>query len=279
MPAGTVVRAGNDGCQTKAAQSMEQTCADAWHGRGGPLNVADLMRTATGQGYLDARFTRSDLTINKEDRRATISLAIETGQRYFFGPITVQQDAILDSAMQRLLRIHQGDPYSVDALLRTQYVLDDTQYFANVEIETAERDRERLIVPVTIRAKPNQRHRYAASVGYATDTKARGRLTWDNRRVNTQGHRWQVGLIGSGTVDEASFRYIIPVMDIALEKLEFSLIARNEELGDTLSKKQELGTGLTQVFGKWQRVLFLELDGPKTRQVSLVSVATQPLED
>lgn len=225
---------------------------------------ADLLRTATGQGFLDARLTRNELTIDKEERRATIALALETGPLYHFGPITVQQDAILDSAMQRLLRIHEGDPYTVDALLRTQYILDDTQYFSSVEIETVERDRERLIVPINVRAKPNQRHRYAASVGYATDTKARGRLTWDNRRVNTSGHRWQVGLIGSGTVDEASFHYIIPVRDIALEKLDFSLLARNEELGDTLSKKNELGAGLTQVLGRWQRVLFLRLSDETT---------------
>ena len=225
---------------------------------------ASLLRTATGQGFLDARFTRNELAIDKEERRATIGLALETGPRYFFGPITVQQDAILDSAMQRLLRIREGDPYSIDALLRTQYILDDTQYFANVEIETAERDRERLVVPVSIRAQPNQRHRYAASVGYATDTKARGRLTWDNRRVNTRGHRWQVGVIGSSVVEEATLRYIIPVMDIALEKLDFSLLNRNEELGDTLSKKKELGAGLTEVLGRWQRVLFLRLSDETT---------------
>jgi translocation and assembly module TamA len=225
---------------------------------------ASLLRTATGQGYLDARYTSNELVIDTQERRAMIELKLETGSLYRFGPITVQQDAILDSAMQRLLRMREGDPYTVDALLRTQYVLDDTQYFANVEIESGERDRERLIVPVSIRAQPNLRHRYAASVGYATDTRLRGRLTWDNRRVNEKGHRMQVGLIGSSIVEEASVRYIVPVMDIALEKLDFSLLTRNEELGDTLSKKDELAAGLTQVLGRWQRVVFLRLSNEET---------------
>jgi translocation and assembly module TamA len=101
-------------------------------------------------------------------------------------------------------------------------------------------------------------------VGYATDTRLRGRLTWDNRRVNEKGHRMQVGLIGSSIVEEASVRYIVPVMDIALEKLDFSLLTRNEELGDTLSKKDELAAGLTQVLGRWQRVVFLRLSNEET---------------
>ncbi len=224
----------------------------------------NLLRAATNQGYLDAKLTRNDLVIDTMERRATIDLELETGPQYHFGPIAVEQDAILDSAMQRLLRMREGDPYSVDALLRTQYVLDDTQYFSTVEIETGERDRERLIVPISIKAAPNKRHRYAASVGYATDTKARGRLTWDDRRVNSRGHRMQVGLTGSSVVDEASIRYAIPVMDLALEKVEFSLLTRNEELGDTISKKDELAAGLTEVMGKWQRVVFLRLSNEKT---------------
>jgi translocation and assembly module TamA len=229
----------------------------------------NLLRTATSAGFLDATFTSSELVIDREAREATVVIALDTGPQYRFGRIDIAQDTILDSAMRRLLRIHEGDPYSVDALLRTQYVLDDTQYFVNVDIETGERDRSTLLVPVTIRAQPNPRHRYAASLGYATDTRARGKVTWDNRRVNRRGHRLQLGLIGSGTVEEASLHYAIPVMDIALEKLDFSALARNEELGDTFSRKKELQAGLTEVLGKWQRVVFVRL----SREVTEVPLA------
>ncbi len=225
----------------------------------------DLLRTATNQGFLDARLVRNELVIDTTDRRATIDLELETGEMYRFGAITIEQDAILASSMQRLLRMREGDPYSVDALLRTQYVLDDTQYFASVEVETGDRNQEQLTVPVSIRAQPNQRHRYAVSAGYATDTRARGRLTWDNRRVNARGHRLQVGLIGSDVVEEASASYAIPVMDVALEKLEFSVLTRNEEFGDTISQKDELAVGLTEALGnKWQRVVFLRLSNEKS---------------
>jgi len=239
----------------------------------------ELLRTATNQGFLDARLTRNEIVIDTAERRATIDIALETGSPYRFGAITVEQDAILDSSMQRLLRMREGDSYSVDALLRTQYILDDTQYFTNVEIETGERNPATLTVPVSIRAQPNPRHRYAVSAGYATDTKTRGRLTWDDRRVNRRGHRLQVGLVGSSVVEEASVRYAIPVMDVALEKLEFSFLTRNEELGDTLSKKEELAAGLTQALGKWQRVLFLRLSNEKTELPATDTEPASSLED
>src|SRR6185295_5814014 len=67
---------------------------------------------------------------------------------------------------------------------------------------------------------------------------------------------------------EISARYAIPVMDVALEKVEFSTAAKEEELGDTLSQRVEGGVGLTQVHGTWQRVLFVTLSNETTTEPS-----------
>ena len=49
-----------------------------------------------------------------------------------------------------------------------------------------------MTVPITIRGERIRRDRYSVSAGYGTDTGVRGKFTWDNRRVNNRGHRWQV---------------------------------------------------------------------------------------
>lgn len=218
-----------------------------------------LLRTAINNGYLDAHWTRSDLIIDSVERRAYVALEMETGERYHFGAITIKQNVIHDDKMRRLLRMHEGDPFSLDALLQSQYVLDDTQYFSGASVESGERDTESLAVPVSVTAGPNKRNAYTASVGYGTDTKARGKLTWTNRYFNQDGHRVGVELTGSGIGYEATARYTIPVLDIALEKLEFSYTKKKEELADATSYKDELAAGLTQVLGSWQRVLFTRL--------------------
>ena len=223
-----------------------------------------LVRAAKNDGYLDAHLTKNDLVIDRTERRATVAIEIETGERYHYGEIKIEQAVINDDAMQRMLRMKQGDPYTLDSLLRTQYVLDDSLYFSIVDVDSGDPDRQNRTVPVTITARPNRRNSYAASVGYATDTRERGKLTWDNRRVNAKGHRFKFELTGSSVLKEISARYAIPVMDVALEKVEFTTAAKEEELAATLSQRVEGGVGLTQVQGTWQRVLSVTLSNETT---------------
>lgn len=224
----------------------------------------ELLRTARNEGYLDAHLTKSDLIIDRTERRANVILEMATGERYVFGAIDISQDAINDQPMRRLLRMQSGDPYTLDSLLRTQYVLDDSQYFSSVDIESGEPDRSAHLVPVKIAASPRRRHRYGASLGFGTDTRLRGRFTWDDRRVNRDGHRLRVELLGSSIVKEITGRYSIPVLDVALEKLEFAATAKEEERADLASELIEVGAGLTQAIGSWQRVLSVRLSNEKT---------------
>ena len=225
-----------------------------------------LVRAAKNDGYLDARLTKNELVIDRAERRASAIIEMDTGKRYSFGEIKTAQDVIEDDSMRRMLRMKQGDPYTLDSLLRTQYVLDDSQYFSTVNIETGTADRDALTVPVTVSAEPNRKHRFATSLGYGTDTEARGKFTWDNRRVNRAGHRFKMELLGSSIIKELGARYAIPVMDVALEKLEFTANLAEEEIGDTESRRAETGAGLTQVQGRWQRVVFVRLSNETTTE-------------
>lgn len=215
-----------------------------------------LLRIAANRGYLEAHWTESDLLIDREHLHATAKMHLATGERYTFGAIDVQQNVIDDDVMQRLLRMQQGDPYSLDTLLQTQYVLDDTNYFRGVEVSPGTPDPETHTVPVSIIAKPNLKNRYAISAGYGTDTQARGTVTWDRRLLNRRGHRAKFSATASAVGYETSARYIMPVRDVALEKIEFTLSNIKEELADTVSYRTEFTPSFTQVMGGWQRVLF-----------------------
>lgn len=215
----------------------------------------DLLRVARNRGYVEAKLTRHELLIDLEARRATANLTLATGPRYSFGDITISQDVLRPDLMNRLIRFEEGEPYSLDALLTTQYALDDSQYFSTAEVQTGAIDREAHTIPVTIFAQPGKKHRYTASVGYGTDTKARGRLAWNNRRINDRGHRSEVELTASSVLTDISARYIIPIDDIALEKLEGGGGWKREELGDLISTQLGAAVGITEILGNWQRVL------------------------
>ena len=221
---------------------------------------ASLMRTARDRGYLDATLTRRELIVNPTDQTADVRLTLETGGRYEFGAIEIEQDVVDDRLLQGFVRFAPGQPYSPVALTNTQYALEDSNYFSSVVVTPGERDTERLTVPVRIHAEPIRRDRYAVNVGYGTDTGVRGQFTWDNRRVNSRGHRMRAELTASELRFETTGRYVIPVGDPSMEKLEFSLAYIDEDIGDLTSERVELAGGLTQVFGRWQQVLFARLN-------------------
>lgn len=224
----------------------------------------DLLRTALDGGYLDAKLTRHELEVDPANRTATARIDLDTGGRYEFGEVRIEQDAIEPQLLAGFVRFSQGQPYSPDKLRSTQYALEDSSYFSTVNVTPGERDPVTLTVPVTIRAERIKRNRYGVSLGYGTDTGFRGKFSWDNRLVNTRGHRWRVEATISEVLQEAIARYVIPVGDPSLEKLEFSTGYINEDLGDLVSERYEAIAGLTQTAGLWQRVLFLKLNHETT---------------
>ena len=248
---------------------------------------SDLLRTALELGYLDATLVRRELLVDPPNRKANVRLELDTGGQYRFGEIKIQQDFIDDDLVMRLVRFRTGAVFSNERLRSTQFALEDSNYFSEVRVVPGQRDPETLTVPVTIDAERNRRNRFTVSLGYGTDTEIRGRFAWDNRRVNSLGHRSRIELTGSAVLQEAIARYVIPVGDPALEKLEFSAGYINEELGDVDSERIETTAGLTQAMGQWQRVLFARLqnerssypDGTRTEDLLLIpgiSYASMP---
>jgi translocation and assembly module TamA len=230
----------------------------------------ELLRAALGNGFLDAEFTTSELTVDPATRTARARLKLATGERYRFGPTTIEQSVVRDSLVRRYLRFREGDWYSAEALLRTQFALDDSQYFSLTEVVPGERDRVARVVPVRITSNPNSRHVYTIAAGYGTDTGLRGTLGWENRRLNDRGHRLRAQVRGSDVEDSVSLTYVIPWRDPALEKLSFELKDLDQQRADVRTTGATFTTGLTQVRGRWQRVLSLTLDSTED-EVTTVS--------
>jgi translocation and assembly module TamA len=225
----------------------------------------ELLRAALGNGYLDARFTASELSVDPATLTARARITLDTGERYRFGPTTIEQGVVRDSLAQRFLRYREGDWYSAEALLRTQFAFDDSQYFSLSEVLPGERDRVARTVAVRITSEPNKRNVYTIAAGYGTDTGARGTLGWEDRRRNEAGHRLRAQVRASGVEDSVSLTYVIPWTDPALEKLAFELRGFDEQRGDVETTGGTFKVGLTQVRGRWQRVLSATLDSSEDK--------------
>jgi translocation and assembly module TamA len=215
----------------------------------------DLQRTAATYGYLDAKLIRNELVVDPPNHSANIALELVSGERYRFGDTTIDQNAVNDKLVRRYVRYHQGDFYDLTQVLRTQFALDDSQYFANLEVLPGDPDRKALTVPVNIRADPGRRHRYEIWGGYATDTGIRGTVTYQNRRVNKRGHSLSIQVQASQVQRySVAARYRIPVLDPALENVALNASAVQQDVADVTTYTQSLGPSFTAVTGRWQHV-------------------------
>jgi translocation and assembly module TamA len=227
----------------------------------------ELQRTAASYGYLDAKLTSNELLVDPEKYTARVTLALDTGTRYFFGDTSIEQNTVNDALVRRYLRYKKGEPFDMTLLLRTQFALDDSQYFATLEVLPGEPDRKQHVVPVVITAKANKRNRYSVGAGYGTDTGPRGTLAWEDRRVNAEGHRFNTSLQEASRQTQLKSDYIIPIGDPAIEKLTFEFSINNQKPGDLVTKDITIGPSITWVRGGWQQVYYVNAVHATTEDV------------
>ncbi len=226
---------------------------------------ARLERAANTYGFFDRRFPERRLEVDPAALSASAVLVMDTGPRYRFGEVSIDQDILNEALIDRLVFTREGEPFDNERLLRTQYALTDSQYFANVVVETGERNQATRSVPVNIETVASRRQRIRLGLGYGTDTRARGSVGWDWRRINRRGHRANMQLQLSQPLAELTTQYIVPFGDPLRERLSFRSTLASEDLADVRSQRATIGVNHRRVLGNWQRNLFADVVDERTR--------------
>lgn len=225
-----------------------------------------LQSTAAALGYFDAQFEAHRLEVDPAARSARIVLHMQTGPRYRFGLIELEQSILDDDLLNRIMTIREGQYFDAEELLNTQYRLTDSLYFSNVLVETRPPNEQQLEVPIRIETSPAARQRIRTGIGYATDTRLRGILKVDWRRLNKAGHSAGTELRLAQNLSELSGRYRIPIGDPIKERLLFNAGVTQEELADLESRRTRVGAShVTMRGGDWQRRLYVNLLNERTR--------------
>jgi translocation and assembly module TamA len=226
----------------------------------------DLTRIAAANGYLAARLLDNKMPVDPESHTAGILLRLDTGPRYSFGDISIEQRVIRPKLMQRFVRFNEGEPYNTSQLLSTQFALDDSLYFSRVDVTPGEPDPQTLTVPVSITAAKS-RPVLLLGGGYGSETRLRGNASWTDSRVNDKGHRLRFEIEGSKNTRTFDSRYDIPIGDPALEKFSVELLHEVEEVTRPYSTTSTLRPSVTRVHERWQTVTSLSATRTSTRDV------------
>jgi len=172
-----------------------------------------FLQMTSERGYFDSHLLKHEIIVRPETYSASITIHIETGQRYSFGKFTFKQQTLNEKLLRRYMIISPGDPYSTDKLLEFQNTLTDSGYFSQVDVRgnrDAIQDHE---IPIIVTLEPRYKYLYSFGIGYGTDTGPRGTLGWENRRVNKSGHRIETELQASEITNSITARYKIPIRD------------------------------------------------------------------
>jgi translocation and assembly module TamA len=205
-----------------------------------------LENTAYELGYLDAKYRSHEIKVYPIDQAADVALHFDTGPRYFFGSITIQQETLEPEFIARYVKAKAGDPFETRSLVNLQLRLTETNYFDRVRIDIQREQSIDRHIPVTIVASPRKPSAYNFSAGFGTDTGPRLGVQADYRRVNSKGHRFHNQLEVSAVQSSLVSQYLIPIDDVSSEYVDFTANVEHERVNDVDSVQYRIGTSINE---------------------------------
>ena len=232
-----------------------------------------LLEVIYTAGYLDVRYERSEIRVYPDQNSANIYLILDTGPRYFFGQVDIEQSILEPDFVRKYVTIKPGDPFDADKLIELQLSLTDSEYFSQVDVQVDRDNAENFRVPIKVTAQPSKRRRYIMGLGFGTDTGPRGNLGYKSRRLNRRGHHLRADLRLSAIKSTLSSQYQIPIRNVRTDRATIFGNLERAEVGDADTDRFSVGLSRDEGWLGFRRRLYTEVrredfsfgDGPTQR--------------
>ncbi|MDN5872582.1 MAG: BamA/TamA family outer membrane protein, partial [Nitrococcus sp.] len=219
----------------------------------------NLLDAAYAIGYIDASYIRSQILVKPAQRSAEIYLILDTGPRYYFGDVTIEQNILDPRFIDKFAQVKRGTPFQTSKLLDLQIALTNSGYFKQIELQANRKKAKNRHVPVTVKTTPEESQKYRVSLGYGTNTGPRLGLGVEFPRVTRSGHSFRTDLELSLITARLGSQYKIPIGDVASEYLDFTATVGRLIIADATSRQYVIGSSLNQNWLGGRRRLWLEL--------------------
>jgi translocation and assembly module TamA len=200
-----------------------------------------LRALAIERGYRDAQFIDTAIDVYPVERAADVAVVFDSGQRYRFGTIELDEGMLNAELLDSYIDAAQGNYYDSRRLAEARLELINSGYFDAVSIEPGLPDTEKLEIPVRIRLTPAARAQISYGFGLSTDTGPRFRFGRSIRRLNASGHQLNVNGVFSPVVIEASANYRLPYGDPRSEWVSFDVGGIREDTDTATSRSLQFG--------------------------------------
>lgn len=218
-----------------------------------------LQQQGLRYGFFAGKFTRHRLLVDPAAGAADIELHYDSGPRYRLGAVEfAEAGKIDDRLLAALVPFEDGTPYDSALLAGLSQNLQNTGYFAGVQVDAQGTADGPQVIPVQVRLEPAKPRTLGLGAGFSTDVGPRGSFSWERHRVNSKGHKLGFDSEISKPKQNLSGWYAIPLSSPLSDELRFVAGYQREELVDASSERLTLGTQWRKkVRHDWQRTIGL----------------------
>ncbi len=219
-----------------------------------------LQVRAAERGYVEASFSKNVIDVWPEEHSADIALHYESGPRYDFGDIRLDEDFLEESLVRAFLEFDEGMPYDSRLLNQAYTDLSVSGYFSRIEVLPVLEEAADGKIPVRVLLEPADRIEYTVGAGFSTDTGPRFRAGFQNRRLNTKGHRFKTDLSVSPVIQGLTAEHRRPMADPRTEWLSYTATLLSEDNDTYTNDTASVGFRRSKrISAKWLRTLSLDL--------------------
>ena len=219
---------------------------------------SSLSATAVENGYFAARFTRSELRVDIDSKRADVQIEFDPGERFRFGNIRISPiEELSQSFISRFLPFSAGEPYSTEMLIELRESLNNSQYFDEVAVTPQLNASQALNatsvreVPINIDLSMRPRRTWSTGLGVTTDIGPRVTLAYEDRFLNRSGHRLNSDIALSPLDQRGNLTYNIPMSEPSTESLSFSTGYVGQDNDTFTADTFKLGTSYRSSVDPW----------------------------
>ncbi len=225
-----------------------------------------LSEATQALGYFDAEFERHSVTVNPVTHQAMINLVLNTGKRYRYGTVTVDQKVLSDRVIQNFLILKEGMVYKTEDLIKQQQLLQRSGYYQLVKVEVLQDQAANFQVPVHITLTSKKRNAIKYKVGFGSDTGARISAELNRRWTGSKGKQFKAKIQAAQNLSGISLLLTSPRKNPEDDILVYNFDWTVDKNDDVTSQSINLGGKYTRkLASNWIQSASIELLLDKTQ--------------
>lgn len=205
-----------------------------------------LSEAAQSLGYFDAEFEQHSIKVAPLRHQASVNLVLNTGKRFRYGKVTVDQEVLSDKVIQNFLILKTGEFYKTEDLIRQQQLLQRSGYFKLIKVEVLRDQAANYQVPVHISLIRKKRNSYKFKVGFGSDTGARTSAEMYRRWTGSSGKRLKAKVQLSQNISGVSLELVSPRKNPEDDILVYNIDIKQERADDIVTRGINIGGKLTR---------------------------------